>query len=257
MNGCHLLHCILTFLCPTLTNPHHSSPKPRQNLTNHNPWQDEGYETKNAGRQSRKPKGKQQQQAKAAPKQRRNQKRSFRKGDGAMDEMSARLFYEQMFGADVVIMKGPGGRNIVMPKSALGGMDGFGPNGASAEDQERVRQRQRAARRPASDDPLTATIRAALRRDPAVGLKRLAKIVKAEGHVAAGTREVRAALAALEAQAPPSADEGKDPFERMMMMRDAQREKRKHESRQAMCLVLLALLAFVFGVWTLAATLDK
>lgn len=143
-----------------------------------------------------------------------------------MDETSARQFYEQMFGADVVIMKGPNGRNIVMPKSALGGMDVDG--GGSAADQERVRQRQRASggtgvrqrQQQRSDDPVTATIRAALRRDPAVGLKRLTKIVQAE-HAEATMKDVRAALAAVEAQAPPApANEGQDPFERMMMLCD-------------------------------------
>eukprot|EP01046_Picozoa_sp_COSAG06_P035414 COSAG06_NODE_3805_length_4889_cov_10.869520_3_plen_173_part_00 len=171
-------------------------------------------------------------------------------------------------------MKTRDGRNIVMPKPPSGDWHSTPTAGSETERQraETVRQRQAVAhqRRPtahhggggpggsseSSEDALTATIRAALRRDPALGLKKLTKIVQEEGgHPNASTRDVRTALAALEASAPPVESE-QDAFERMMQRRREETVMRKRESRQAVCIMMAGMCFLLGGVWIFFQTFD-
>jgi hypothetical protein len=140
-----------------------------------------------------------------------------------------------------------------MPKTSNGRREG---SAAAAEDQ-RVRQRAAAARHVNSaDSSLTVALRAALRRDPTLGLKKLTKIVQEEaGHPNASSKDVRNALTALDFTAPPLRTEQEN-FELMMQHRREAIATRKRESRIAGCMVLMGVAAIMWGVWTLFRLFD-
>ena len=129
-----------------------------------------------------------------------------------------------------------------MPKTSNGRREG---SAAAAEDQ-RVRQRAAAARHVNSaDSSLTVALRAALRRDPTLGLKKLTKIVQEEaGHPNASSKDV-----------PPLRTEQEN-FELMMQHRREAIATRKRESRIAGCMVLMGVAAIMWGVWTLFRLFD-
>lgn len=158
---------------------------------------------------------------------------------------------------DVIIMKTRDGRNIVMPKPSSGRCNNDTIGEAERQRAQTVRQRAAAARHGSTTDcSLIGALRAALRRDPTLGLKKLTKIVQEEGgHPNASTKDVRTALSALESTAPPVQTE-QESFERMMQLRRDEIARRKRESRQAGCMVVLGVVAIMCAVWKAFRLLD-
>jgi hypothetical protein len=128
---------------------------------------------------------------------------------------------------------------------------------AAAAEHQRVRQRAAAARHGNSADcSLTVALRAALRRDPTLGLKKLTKIIQEEGgHPNASSKDIRNVLAAVESTAPPVRTE-QEQFELMMQQRREAFATRKRESRIAGCMAVMGVAAIMWAVWNVFRRFD-